>query len=136
MDSRAPGGGGYGQNIAAGTPVGNITAILTNGFYNGELPLYPEFGTNNPNTALFEKWGHFSQVVWKSTKSVGCYTAICSPPGESTLDCKPDGTSYLSGLNCGNGGILAIFTVCNYYPAGKFTVYPLSILSSKAHLIR
>lgn len=135
MDFRAPGGGGYGQNIAAGTPAGNITAILTNQFYNLEQPLYPEFGTNTPNTLLFEKWGHFSQVVWSSTKTVGCYTTICSPPGRSTLDCKPDGTSYLSGLECGNRGIPAIFTVCNYHPAGNFTVHSLSILSSKAHLV-
>lgn len=116
---RAPGGGGYGQNIAGGSAAGNITATLTNGFYNGELPLYPEFGTNNPNNTLFEKWGHFSQLVWNSTTSVGCYTEVCSPPGASTLDCNPDGTSYLSKLPCGNGGIPAIFTVCNYHPAGK-----------------
>lgn len=119
---RVPGGGGYGQNIAAGDAAGNITAILTNGFYNRELPVYPEFGTNSPNTTLFEEWGHFSQMVWNTTTTVGCYTAVCSPPGESTLECKPDGTSYLSKLPCGNGGIPAVFTVCNYHPAGTFTV--------------
>ena len=117
--SSAPGGGGYGQNIAAGTPSGNISAILTNGFYNGELPHYPQYGTNNPDMSDFEDWGHFSQLVWHSTTSVGCYTAICSPPGVDSLSCKPDGTSYLKGLNCGNGGIPAIFTVCNYDPPGK-----------------
>jgi hypothetical protein len=120
---RAPGGGGYGQNIAAGTLAGNITSILTNGFYNGELPLYPQFGTDTPDATLFEKWGHFSQMVWNTTTTVGCYTTICSPPGESIIDCKRDGTSYLSGLDCGNGGIPAVFTVCNYAPAGKFLLF-------------
>ena len=118
---RTPGGGGYGQNIAGGIPAGNITALLTNEFYNREFPFYPEFGTNNPNKALFENWGHFSQIVWNSTTSVGCYTEVCSPPRASALDCKPDGTSYLTNVPCGNGGIPAIFTVCNYYPSGKFS---------------
>ena len=117
--SSAPGGGGYGQNIAAGFPVGNISAILSNSFYNNELPKYPQFGTDTPDMTNFEEWGHFSQFVWKTTISVGCYTAICSPPGADTLACGPDGKSYLSGLSCGNGGIPAIFTVCNYHPPGE-----------------
>lgn len=117
--SSAPGGGGYGQNIAAGFPVGNISAILSNSFYNNELPKYPQFGTDTPDMTNFEEWGHFSQFVWKTTISVGCYTAICSPPGADALACGPDGKSYLSGLSCGNGGIPAIFTVCNYHPPGE-----------------
>ena len=121
MACSAPGGGGYGQNIASGFQTGNISAILTNNFYNDELPKYPQFGTNNPDTTDFEEWGHFSQFVWSATTSVGCYTTICSPAGANALDCKPDGTSYLSGLKCGNGGIPAIFTVCNYHPPGKRT---------------
>lgn len=114
-----PGGGYYGQNIAAGIQSGNITAILSNNFYNDEQPKYPEYGISSPDLTLFEEWGHFSQLVWKSTLSVGCYTEICSPPGANTLDCKPDNTSYLSGLDCGNGGVPAIFTVCNYDPPGE-----------------
>lgn len=114
-----PGGGYYGQNIAAGIQSGNITAILSNNFYNDEQPKYPEYGISSPNLTLFEEWGHFSQLVWKSTLSVGCYTEICSPPGANALGCKPDNTSYLSGLDCGNGGVPAIFTVCNYDPPGE-----------------
>lgn len=69
-------------------------------------------------------------MVWKNSTSVGCYTAICSPPGANALDCKPDKTSYLKKMPCGNGGVPAIFTVCNYYPPGK-TRYPKNIQTSR-----
>lgn len=124
--SLAPGGGGYGQNIAAGVPAGNISAIVSNMWYNGEEPLYPTpYGNNSPDMSNFEKWGHYSQLVWAKTESVGCYTQTCSPPGQDPLKCKPDGTSYLGNSQCGNGinspvGIPAIFTVCNYYPPGNY----------------
>ena len=121
---RTPGGGGYGQNIAAGTQAGDIASVLSNGFYNGEEPHYPsDYGNNNPDMSQFETWGHFSQMVWAKTESVGCYTYTCTPPGASVLDCKPDGTPYLAKTTCKQmGGIpeAQIFTVCNYYPAGRF----------------
>ena len=121
---RTPGGGGYGQNIAAGTQAGDIASVLSNGFYNGEEPHYPsDYGNNNPDMSQFETWGHFSQMVWAKTESVGCYTHTCTPPGASVLDCKPDGTPYLANTTCKQmGGIpeAQIFTVCNYYPAGRF----------------
>lgn len=129
-----PGGGGYGQNIAAGIQAGNISAILSNNFYNDELPRYPEFGTSSPDLTLFEEWGHFSQLVWKATLSVGCYTEICSPPGADPLDCKSDDTSYLNGLACGNGGIPAIFTVCNYDPPGGMKLLYIKPLRSVERL--
>jgi len=52
----------------------------------------------------FENWGHFSQVVWKGSKNVGCYTA----------DCSKNGIKGLEGYN-----IAPYFTVCNYYPPGN-----------------
>ena len=60
-------------------------------------------------------------MVWSDTTSVGCYTYDCSPAGQSaTQDCNADGHSYLAGTTCGaDGGTPAVFTVCNYYPAGK-----------------
>lgn len=61
-------GGGYGQNIAAGISADNVTAVVTDLFYNSEvewfLGLYQQ---QQPSMANFEHWGHFSQVVWKST---------------------------------------------------------------------
>lgn len=124
--SLSPGGGGYGQNIAAGVPAGNISAIISNMWYNGEESLYPTpYGNDSPDMSNFEKWGHYSQMVWAKSESVGCYTQTCSPPGQDPLKCKPDGTSYLGKSTCGNGinspvGIPAIFTVCNYYPPGNY----------------
>lgn len=69
----------------------------------------------------FGHWGHFSQVLWKDSKTVGCYTHTCTPSFDRLLECKSDGTSYLSGVKRGNNGdgIPAQFTVCNYYPLGN-----------------
>lgn len=119
-EHRVPGGGGYGQNIAAGPEPGKVADVISNMWYNGELELYPTpYGIDSPNMGNFEGWGHFSQVVWSDSESVGCYTSTCFPAGQDPQDCQSDGTSYLSGLTCGNGGVPAYFTVCNYYPAGK-----------------
>lgn len=116
----AVGGGGYGQNIAAGYAPGKIGKVITNGFYNSEFAAYPRpWGQRQPDMSNFARWGHFSQIVWKNSKSVGCYTHTCTPTFDKPLECKPDGTSYLKGLKCGNGGIPAQFTVCNYYPFGN-----------------
>lgn len=123
MICRTPGAGvvSYGQNIAAGTPAGQIASILTNGFYNNEMMDFPGYGSDNPDMSKWHSWGHFSQMVWKKTEKVGCYTAVCSPPGANPQDCNPaTGQSYLKDTNCGrNGGMAAIFTVCNYSPPGK-----------------
>ncbi|AEO61181.1 hypothetical protein MYCTH_2135772 [Thermothelomyces thermophilus ATCC 42464] len=104
------GGGGYGQNLAmwgsSGDPeaVGATTSVaraISDGWYNDELELFPasDYGKDNPDMSNFEKWGHFSQLVWKGTEKVGCYTNFCAP---GTL------SSYGSW-----------YTVCNYYPAGN-----------------
>ncbi|KAL8729243.1 MAG: hypothetical protein Q9166_004864 [cf. Caloplaca sp. 2 TL-2023] len=117
---RTPGGGGYGQNIAAGIPADQVAAILTNNFYNDEMMLYPGYGNDNPDMGNFEKWGHFSQMLWGSTKKVGCYTYTCGPGGSDPLACNPStGQSYLKNTGCGNGGMAPVFTVCNYSPPGN-----------------
>ncbi|KAL8773882.1 MAG: hypothetical protein Q9209_001312 [Squamulea sp. 1 TL-2023] len=123
---RAPGGGGYGQNIAAGTPAKQVASILTNAFYNAELPLYPGFGSDNPDNpdmGNFHAWGHFSQMVWGNTQKVGCYSHNCNPSGQISLDCNPaTGSSYLAKTGCGTkgDGMYPVFTVCNYSPPGNF----------------
>ena len=122
--SSTPGGGGYGQNIAAGLPVGNISAVITEQFYNDEMMVYPKYDVASPDMSNFDTapgWGHFSQLVWQGTQSVGCYTQVCSTQSPLTK-CKPDGSSYLTGVSCtpdGSDGTPAIFHVCNYYPPGK-----------------
>ncbi|KAI9726510.1 MAG: hypothetical protein M1828_001332 [Chrysothrix sp. TS-e1954] len=94
------GGGGYGQNIEAGSSPSQIGASITEAFYNGEEPKYHWYGDANPNFATFEAYGHFTQLVWKDTKRVGCWTASC-PKGVSGAP----GTYWL--------------TICNYWPQGN-----------------
>lgn len=98
-------GGGYGQNIAAGVSGDNVTAVITNLFYNGEVNWYSGlYGQAQPSMANFEHWGHFSQIVWKATTHVGCHTQDCSGQGLANT----------------GGDVSPYFTVCNYKSAGMF----------------
>ena len=95
------GGGGYGQNIGAGAPDNETPKMITNAMYNDEIGYYPGYN-GEPSMNAFEKWGHFSQIVWKSTKEVGCATVYC--PG---------------GLANTGSNVSPYFTVCNYRPVGN-----------------
>ncbi|KAI5244000.1 PR-1-like protein [Aureobasidium subglaciale] len=91
-------GGGYGQNIAAGVTADNITAIITELFYNNEVSHFNGlYGQAQPDMSNFGSWGHFSQIVWKGTSKVGCATQYC-PKGLANVG--PYTPPY--------------FTVCNY----------------------
>ena len=97
------GGGGYGQNIAAGVEPANISAIITDLFYNGEVGWYDGlYGQAQPDMTNFEHWGHFSQIVWKDTTHVGCATQHCS-----------------NGLANVGSDVAPYFTVCNYKNPGQ-----------------
>lgn len=96
------GGGGYGQNIGAGSTGDEVDQMITNAMYNDEIGYYPGYG-GEPDMSNFENWGHFSQIVWKSTTQLGCATQYC-----------PNGLA-----NVGSG-VSPYFTVCNYKPAGNF----------------
>jgi hypothetical protein len=97
------GGGGYGQNIAAGVDESGIERVITNMFYNGEVNYYEGlYGQAQPSMSNFEHWGHFSQIVWKGTTHVGCATKQC-------------GTLQNTGSN-----VPPYFTVCNYKSPGNF----------------
>ncbi|OCT45420.1 hypothetical protein CLCR_05827 [Cladophialophora carrionii] len=96
------GGGGYGQNIGAGYTPNRVPAMIGNSMYNMEMPNYPlPYGQDNVDVSNFNNWGHFSQIVWKDTREVGCATQYC-----------PNGLA-----NTGSG-TSPYFTVCNYSPAG------------------
>ncbi|KAJ5538706.1 PR-1-like protein [Penicillium frequentans] len=87
--------GGYGQNLAASSPTASISVHISDYWYNGEMPLYAGlYGEAEPSGTGF---GHFTQVVWKDSTSVGC----------GTVDC----TSSSLGM---------WYTVCNYWPAGNW----------------
>ena len=99
-----PGGGGYGQNIAAGVSEDEVGVVITNMFYNNELELFnQEFGKDQPSSS-FKGWGHFTQIVWKDTQKVGCFVVDCSSQGLA------------------NTGATPVFTVCNYSPPGLYIV--------------
>lgn len=74
---------------------------VTGGWYNGEFNSWTYYGMDDPPAgADLMAWGHFTQVVWKSSEKVGCHTAKCAA-----------------------GTVLAYdswYTVCNYDPPGKF----------------
>jgi uncharacterized protein YkwD len=97
-------GGNYGQNIAAGVEANNVSAVITELFYNGEVGYYTNlYGQANPDMTNFEKWGHFSQLVWKGTTKVGCATQYCS-----------------GGLANVGQYVSPHFTVCNYGAPGNY----------------
>jgi hypothetical protein len=92
---------GYGQNIAYGVGSTEVDKIITDMMYNDEMMYYQDlYGQASPDMSNFEHWGHFSQIVWVNTASVGCATVTCSPLAES------------------NSNDALPFTVCNYFPAG------------------
>lgn len=95
--------GGYGQNIAAGVGGDNISVIITDLFYNGEVNWYDGlYGQTSPSMDNFEHWGHMSQMVWRDTTAVGCYTSYC-----------PNGLAKVG------SNVPPFFTVCNYQSPGN-----------------
>jgi len=97
-------GGGYGQNIAAGVSSDNISSVITDLFYNGEVNYFNnQYGKTQPDMSQFENWGHFSQIVWNATTHVGCATQYCP-----------------NGLGNTGSGVAPYFTVCNYIGAGNY----------------
>ncbi|KAJ5091709.1 SCP-like extracellular protein [Penicillium alfredii] len=95
-------GGGYGQNIGYGKSEKDVGQMISNLMYNDEMGYFEDlYGQDDPDMALFDKWGHFSQIVWKGTTHVGCSTVTCQSLG------NVDSSEALP------------FTVCNYSPAGN-----------------
>lgn len=79
--------------------------MITNLMYNDEFSYFePYFGQANPDMGDFDLWGHFTQIVWKGTKQVGCATVVCDRLGNVDAS-KP-----------------MPFTVCNYSPPGKLSI--------------
>jgi hypothetical protein len=113
MFSRTEGDGTYGQNLAASASVTDENSALadaiTNLWYNGEVSNFAGlYGEESPSMDNFENWGHFTQLVWLTTTSVGCAVQKCA-----------SGTIF--------DGYESYFTVCNYGDSGEF--YPLVILA-------
>ncbi|KAH0559393.1 hypothetical protein GP486_004087, partial [Trichoglossum hirsutum] len=79
--------GAYGENLAKGYP--NASAAVT--AWGDERKKY-DFS----KAAFSEATGHFTQVVWKTTKTVGC-----------------------GRKDCGNSSSRSWYVVCEYYPRGN-----------------
>jgi uncharacterized protein YkwD len=96
------GNGGLGENIAAGAPTLTI-ASANMGWIQGEEPDY-NYATNTCNTmGGTVECGHYTQIVWKTTTSVGCALVTCNTN-------TPFGTKY--GTKWG-------YAVCDYSPPGN-----------------
>ncbi|KXJ86047.1 CAP domain-containing protein [Microdochium bolleyi] len=95
--------GTYGQNIGwtswtggtAPSAVTKMSDMIGSGWYSGELAAYKNYWGKEPNMDNFEKFGHMTQLIWKSTTSVGCAYKLC------------------------NGG-KAYFFECNYQAPGNY----------------
>jgi hypothetical protein len=82
--------------------------MITNAMYNDEMVKYePFYGVESPTD--FHSWGHFTQIVWKGTQKVGCYTHKCG----ALVD--PNHYEPVANVE---------YTVCNYSPPGKIAPFP------------
>ncbi|KAK1573999.1 SCP-like extracellular protein [Colletotrichum navitas] len=101
------GGGGYGQNLAMWGATGSenlgeakaAQRAITDQWYNGEINLYPGYGLPNLDMSNFLSWGHFSQLVWVDSTTVGCAVNYCAAGTLSSIG--------------------SWFTVCNYKSQGN-----------------
>jgi hypothetical protein len=107
MSHRSINGGGYGQNIGYGVAADEVAVLISNGMYNNEVGYFDGlYGQASPDMRFFEKWGHFSQIVWMKTIHVGCATVSCNE------------------LENVESKTAVPFTVCNYWPPGEATYLP------------
>ena len=72
----------YGENLAAGTQ-GALDPSSTVDMWYDEIKLY-----KFPNGGFSMQTGHFTQVVWQSTKQVGCGHVTCK--GNDIFVCNYD----------------------------------------------
>jgi uncharacterized protein YkwD len=75
-------GGPYGENLAAGTE-GVLDPEATVAMWYDEIKLY-----KFPDGGFSAQTGHFTQLVWRGTKQVGCGHAACK--GNDIWVCEYD----------------------------------------------
>jgi uncharacterized protein YkwD len=81
--------GPYGENLAAGTE-GSLGPAEAVGMWYGEVAKY-DFRQGRFSMAT----GHFTQLVWKGTKSLGCGTSKCK--GMTIWVCQYDPPGNVEG---------------------------------------
>jgi len=60
---------------------------MVTGSWYSEVAIFNQYGEENVDMTNFENWGHFTQVVWKSTFEVGCAMALCEAGSAYILEC-------------------------------------------------
>ena len=80
-------GGPFGENLAIG---GFSSPEYYVWLWYNEIQLYTNY--THPNLTNFESWGHFTQLVWDNTMSIGCgYATYCGNSyGDYYLVCEYD----------------------------------------------
>jgi hypothetical protein len=99
------GSGGLGENIAASAPTG--TVAQADQLWIGEEAIY-DYATNTCTpTAKITECGHYTQIVWKTTTSVGCAIVNCT-----------------TGWPFSGTGKNWTYSVCDYAPPGNIVTTP------------
>jgi len=94
-----PDRGGFGENLAAGTPGAMTTADVVKD-WAAEAADY-DYKSNTCRKG--KVCGHYTQVVWRNTKAVGCATKLCTKN-------SPFGPNFPTWQ----------LWVCNYTPPGNW----------------
>lgn len=92
--------GNLGENIAAATP----NYWDTKGVVNDWAAEAADYNYANNTCAQGEQCGHYTQIVWRNTKRVGCASQVCTKN-------SPFGAQFPTWQ----------FWVCNYAPPGNYS---------------
>lgn len=87
-----------GQNIGLGHEAEDVDKFIQ-GMYDNEIGKYE--GQEGTEAGFSTSTGHYTQIVWKGTKRVGCSTKQCS------------------GVAGAGSGMAPVLTFCNYDPPGN-----------------
>ncbi|GCB26623.1 repressed by EFG1 protein 1 [Aspergillus awamori] len=110
--------GPYGENLAFGYP--NVSSAVA--AWGDEVQKY---NFQEP-TGFTEETGHFTQLVWRETREVGCAAIDCGYNNTNTTNDNDNGNGKRSdGGGGGSGGINGTerpqgwYVVCEYSPRGN-----------------
>jgi pathogenesis-related protein 1 len=97
------GSGGLGENIAAGAPTQTIAGAV--GSWTAE-EMYYDHATNTCSAPANASCGHYTQIVWSTTTTVGCAQVHCTTNSPFTKFTEWD------------------YSVCDFSPPGNINNQP------------